>query len=148
MASSNADGTAKKQKIDSNISSISTKASTGKTGVDLRWWPRHEFVKLSQEQKDELTTWQASNEGKAFIKKTRKDASKKRKAGNVNDTSPSKKTTSWKSKFKKSIKTPSGLADVMALLVEEEKSNQALVAAIQDQHNQTDLILRYQSQIH
>ena len=57
------------------------------------------------------------------------------KADDANDTSPSKKTTSWKSKFKKSIKTPSGLADVMALLVEEEKSNQALVAAIQDQHN-------------
>ena len=52
-------------------------------GVDLRWNHPTEFKVLSREQKDELTAWQKSNEGKKILGKSREAAAKKRKATGV-----------------------------------------------------------------
>ena len=43
-------------------------ARRGSTGVDLRWYNCNEFKQLTQEQKDELVMWRASEAGKAIIK--------------------------------------------------------------------------------
>jgi hypothetical protein len=45
-------------------------AGRGDSDVDLRWYPCKEFIKLSQDQKDELTAWQKTNAGKKAQKKT------------------------------------------------------------------------------
>ena len=39
-----------------------------------------------------------------------------------------KSTGNWKKKFKNAIKIPNGLKTVMAVLAEEEKNNQAMIA--------------------
>ena len=46
-----------------NVSAIDFAAGRGQTGVDLRWYPRREFLSLSKEQKDELTAWQKTDKG-------------------------------------------------------------------------------------
>ena len=100
----------------------------GNTGVDLRWHTRKEFRELASEQKDELTEWQTSNSDRAAIKKQRLQENKKRKGQNENS---DKDNGSWKKKFKKAIKTKSGLAHVMAAMVQEEHDNASIVSAIQ-----------------
>lgn len=100
----------------------------GNSGVDLRWHTRQEFRDLSSDQKDELTEWQSSNAGRTAIKKQRVDDNKKRKGkGDHND----RDGGNWKKKFKKAIKTKSGLAHVMATMVQEENEHASIVAAIQ-----------------
>ena len=45
---------------------INIKSGRGsKTGVDLRWYPRQEFTKLKNEEKDELREWSKTEFGKA-----------------------------------------------------------------------------------
>ena len=111
-----------------NVSAV-TFAGRGKTGVDLRWHTRKEFSSLTGEQKDELTSWQSTKEGKKAIKEQRGETnSNKRTApggGNSSD--------SWKKKLRKVIKTQKGLSHVMTLLAEEESTNVALVANVQAQ---------------
>ena len=46
-----------------DVSSIDFKAGRGSSGVDLRWHPKDEYFKLSQEQKNELASWLNSPEG-------------------------------------------------------------------------------------
>ena len=41
------------------------KSGIGKTGVHLRWYARSEFMKLTQEQKDELAEWAKTDEAQA-----------------------------------------------------------------------------------
>ena len=116
------------------VSAIDFAAGRGSTGVDLRWHPKKEFNDLSQDQKDELTAWQRSDEGRKVLKASRESALKKRKT----DTDSNKSTKgngTWKKKFKKALKTPNGLKTVMSLLAEEEKSNAALVAALNTANN-------------
>ena len=36
----------------------------------------------------------------------------------------------WKKKFKKALNTPKGLAHIMSVMAEQEKSNQAFVSAL------------------
>ena len=87
----------------------------GKTGVDLRWHTRQEFRDIFSKQKDELTSWKGSNEGKASIKKQRTINSKKQKSDLENVDKGN-----WRKKFKKSIKTQSELSHVLSIMIEEE----------------------------
>ena len=103
-----------------------TFAGRGKSGVDLRWHTRHEFRDLSSEQKDELTEWQSSSDGRAKIKKQRASENKKRK-GNPNE---DKDRGGWKKKFKKAISTKSGLSHVMSVMLAEEEKQAPLVSAL------------------
>ena len=114
------------------IAAIDFSAGRGASGVDLRWHPPKEFKKLTSEQKEELTTWMKSQDGKKVMRKSRKAAiAKKRKGTDSDDDKESKqKEGNWKKKFKKALKTPNGLKTVMAVLAEEEKSNSALIAAL------------------
>ena len=116
-----------------NISAIDFNAGRGDTGVDLRWHPKGEFMKLTQEQRDELSSWQKTDEGRKTITASRKDALKKRQSSSSLRTSPKPNTSgkTWKSKFKKALKTDKGLKSIMTVLAEEEKTNTALVAALQ-----------------
>ena len=109
-------------------------AGRGNTGVDLRWHHPKEYKELSNEQKDELSQWQSSSEGKKILDKSKKEAAEKRKkrlgdkkrghgAGKSNE-------GNWKKKMKYAIKTPNGLKTVMALLGAEESSNKALQAEL------------------
>jgi hypothetical protein len=114
-----------------NVSGVSF-AGRGDTGVDLRWHTRKEFSELTSEQKDELTAWQGTKEGKKAIK-DEKSPKKKRKKDDDAAGSNDNNNTSWKSKLKKKLKTQHGLSHVMSLLAEEEASNTALISGIQIQ---------------
>ena len=114
------------------ISAIDFAAGRGKSGVDLRFHPREEFLQLPDDQKDELRAFLETNEGKKskkayYAKLNKKDKeekeNKKRKGGD----NPANGT--WKKKMKRALKTEQGLKAVMAILAEEETNNQALVAA-------------------
>ena len=116
------------------ISAIDFGAGRGSTGVDLRWHPKKEFRNLSDEQRDELTKWMRTSEGKKHVKKS-KDRSNKRNrerggdgGGNQNS---NKSDGNWKKKFKKAIKTPKGLAHIMSVMATEEQNNTAFIAAFQ-----------------
>lgn len=115
-----------------NVSSIDFSAGRGTSGVDLRWHPRNEFQRLPSEQKDELLEWMKSNDGKKAMKKSRDAFIKKRKASGDDKSKPAPKANegNWKKRFKKAIKTPKGLQQVMSVLAEEEKTNTAFVAAL------------------
>ena len=114
------------------ISSIDFKAGRGSTGVDLRWHPKKEFKNLTDEQREELTTWMKTSEGRKHMKKSRESSNAKRKRdGNGNGNDKGAGNGNWKKKFKKAIKTPKGLAHVMAVIAEEEQSNAAYVSALQ-----------------
>ena len=115
------------------VSAIDYSAGRGETGVDLRWHPKSEFNKLSQDQKDELVKWQRSDDGKKLLKASRKTAAdkKRRRDDEDKESTGGKNGKSWKSKFKKALKSEKGIKSIMALLAEEEKSNQALVSALQ-----------------
>ena len=47
-----------------NVSAIDFSAGRGNTGVDLRFHPKHKFLELTQEQRDELTNSLSTNDGK------------------------------------------------------------------------------------
>ena len=115
------------------VSAIDYSAGRGETGVDLRWHPKSEFNKLSQDQKDELVKWQRSDDGKKLLKASRKNAvdKKRRRDDEDKESTSGKNGKSWKSKFKKALKSEKGIKSIMALLAEEEKSNAALVSALQ-----------------
>ena len=61
---SGAEGQDDKTKDEATISSTSTKASKGKTGVEFRFYKRKEYEQLTGEQKHELWEWQKSNKSK------------------------------------------------------------------------------------
>lgn len=113
-----------------NISAIDFGAGRGTTGVDLRWYPNHEFRKLSDEHKTELKDWMKTQDGKKAMRKSRLAAASKRKGGDNNNTAGG---GNWKKKMKKALKTPSGLKSIMSVLAAEEQTNQGLVSALQTQ---------------
>ena len=111
-----------------NISSIDFSAGRGSSGVDLRWHTRKEFLKLSKAQKDELSDWLKTDEGK-------KHKQERLKANGAKKDEPNKrkneeKAGNWKKKFKKAIKTDKGLKSIMSIMATEEQSNRALVTAL------------------
>ena len=115
-----------------SISAIDFSAGRVTTGVDLRFYPHNKFKELPKEQQDELKEWMHIKEGK----KSKQDFYKNKKSENNGDNENKNKRKSneskgnWRSKFKKAMKTDKGLKTVMLILAEEEKSNQALVAAL------------------
>lgn len=108
-----------------NISAIDFHGGRGDTGVDLRWHHPKEFAKLSSEEKDELTAWLKTPDGKKHKAESRKGNANKRKAEN-----PQQGNTAWKKKLKKKMKSKKGLATVMSLLSEVEQDNQAFASAL------------------
>ena len=112
-----------------NVSGVSF-AGRGTTGVDLRWHPRAEFLALSDEQKDELTAWQNTTDGKKAVKKQRSELRKPKKRKNERGDNE-RNGGSWKKKFKKALKSSGGLAHIMSTLKEAETSNASLIAALQ-----------------
>jgi len=84
---------ANKKTVNFQISALGSSNKFGRgesTGVDLRWYKANEYVKLTSEQKDELTAWQKSSDGKRQIANSKKDyfASKKKSRDNQDDSSP------------------------------------------------------------
>jgi hypothetical protein len=115
-----------------NVSSIDFSAGRGSTGVDLRWHPKKDFRALPDDQRTELVEWMKTNDGRKTIKASRKQAGKKRKGVDRGDENKNPNSNgNWKKKFKRAMKTPSGLKAVMSALAEEEKSNTAFVSALQ-----------------
>ena len=117
------------------IAAIDFGAGRGSTGVDLRWHPKPEFKKLSDEQRDELVKWMRTSEGKKVLQKSKGTKfENKRKSGGGGNGDRSQKSSeggNWKKKFKKALNTPKGLAHIMSVMADEEKNNQALVFAFQ-----------------
>jgi hypothetical protein len=118
------------------VSAIDFGSGRGDTGVDLRWHTPNEFKSLTNEQKQELITWQRSPDGKSSLKKSREDHKSKRKGSNDkgdNKNSPTdaahvnKKRKQW---LKSYVKKPSGLKHVMSVLAKEETTNAAFATSI------------------
>lgn len=105
------------------ISAARFTAGRGETGVDLRWHPRKKFNELTDAQKDELTTWQKTAEGKRVMKEQKEEAGPGNSSGSKRSSPDSKKKqASWKKKFKKALKTPSGMAHVMSVMADEDST--------------------------
>ena len=117
---------------DANVSAIDFNAGRGDSGVDLRWHSKGDFMKLTQDQRDELTSWQKTDEGRKTITASRKEHLKKRNLSPNprNHPKPNSNGKTWKNKFKKALKTDKGLKTIMTVLAAEEKTNTALVAAL------------------
>ena len=63
----------------SNVSSLNLKSGTGKTGVELRWYPLNDWKKLTDAQRDECNKWSKTELGKVAFQKQRKAWKDKRK---------------------------------------------------------------------
>ena len=95
----------------SDSSMISYGAGRGQSGVDLRWHSKKEFSSLSPDQKDELTKWMKTKEGKqvrAAAKAKNKEAHNKRAKN------------SKRAKYQKQVE--SNLRDVFSVLLAEKPS--------------------------
>ena len=113
-----------------NVSAIDFGAGHGTSGVDLRWHPKKEFMSLPVEQRDELSAWIKTIEGRSVIEQSRKTF-KKKKRKDTNGGDGRNKEGNWKKKFKKALNTDAGLKSVMSLLADAEKNNSAFVSALQ-----------------
>ena len=103
--------------------------------MDLRWHHPKEFKALSNDQKDELCTWQKSQEGKRILDQSRAASAKKQKQEEFKSVRFKKDTKAgttgaWKKKLKHAIKTQDGFKTIMSVIAAEEKSNQAIIQAI------------------
>jgi hypothetical protein len=114
------------------VSDVRFTAGRGETGVDLRWHSRKEFTALSAEQRDELTTWQRSSEGKRTMK-DQKATNKESSGSKRSSPDGKKKQASWKKKFKKALKTPSGMAHVMSVMSQEDSNVAEYLSTIKSQ---------------
>ena len=114
----------RKQHGEANISAIDFSAGRGSTGVDLRWHHPKEFKALPPDQKEELCTWQKSQDGKKILEKSKASADKKRKLEKTKGKSDKPKGEgNWKKKLKSAVKTQNGFKTIMSVLAEEEASN-------------------------
>ena len=116
------------------VSSIDFNAGRGTSGVDLRWHHPKEFRALSNDQKDELCTWQKTQEGKRILDQSRTAAAKKQKeetkSGGKKKDPKAGTTVAWKKKLKQAIKTQDGFKTIMSVLAAEEKCNKAMIKAL------------------
>ena len=108
---SSTDDTNGTKKKTASVSDVNIQRGKGKTGVDLRWHSFKEYKSLSKQQKDELSAWKRSPEGKKATDTYK--ANLKRSSSNPDGNQMSKK------KFKKAV-----LAAAEAGRKKEEKSNQ------------------------
>ena len=76
---------------DANVSAIDFSAGRGNTGVDLRFHPKHKFLELPQDQKDELTNWLSTNDGKK-AKQAFFSSKKKTNSGTTGDSKNKRKS--------------------------------------------------------
>ena len=119
---------------DSNVSAIDFSAGRWNTGVDLCFHHKHKFFELPQEQKEELTNWLSTNDGKkakkAFFsskKKTNSDTTGYIKNERKSDGNAG---SNWKKKIKNALKSDKWLKSVMAILAEGETSNHSFASAL------------------
>ena len=112
-----------------NVSSIDFSSGRGDTGVDLRWHTPKEFKALTKEQKDELTSWQKTDDGKAVLAKSKEDAlAKKRKENDSGEKGEThKKRKKWLKGF---IKKPAGVKHVMELMATVEAKNATMLSSL------------------
>ena len=119
-----------------NVSAIDFSAGRGSTGVDLHFHPHDKFLTLPKEQQDELREWLHTKEGRKSKNEYYKNKRKSKSDDETDNDNKGKRKKNdevkgnWRSKFKKALKSDKGLKTVMSILAEEEKSNQALVAAL------------------
>ena len=64
------------QMISQHVSAIDFSAGRGTTGVDLRWYPRRDFLKLPANQKTELMEWMRTDAGRELITKFKQERDK------------------------------------------------------------------------
>ena len=119
---------------DANVSAIDFSAGKGNTGFDLRFHPKHKFLEVPQDQKDELTNWLSINDGKK-VKKAFFSSKKKTNSDTPGDIKNKRKSdgnagSNWKKKMKNSLKSDKGIESVMAILSEAETSNQSFASAL------------------
>ena len=112
-----------------DVSSIDFKASRGSSGVDLRWHPKEECVKLSQEKNNELGSWLHTPEG---IKQKRKNfkIDNRRRGKSQKCIANNSSGNDLKCKFRKAIKTDQGLKSIMSIMDTEERAHRAIVSAL------------------
>ena len=120
------------------VSAIDFSAGRGSTGVDLRWYPRKDFLKLPTNQKDELMEWIKTESGRELISKFKQERDRSNPSQTHNRSNGKRKLShngnnNWKRKFKKAIKTDNGLKTVMSALAEEQANKAPLVAALKSQ---------------
>ena len=100
------------------------------SGVNLRWHHPKDFKALSNDNKDELTAWQSSQEGRKILEKSKKVAAKKRRQDSSKKQTGDPYNYQGGRNMKSAIKTPHGLKIVMALLASEENSSKAFQAEL------------------
>ena len=119
---------------DANVYAIDFISGRGNTGVDLRFHPKHKLLELPQEQKDELTNWLSTNDGKK-AKKAFFSSKKKTNSGTAGDGKSKRKLdgnagSDWKKKMKNALKSDKVLKPVMEILAETETFNQSFASAL------------------
>ena len=126
------------------VSAIDFSAGRGSTGVDLRWYPRREFLKLPSNQKTELMNWMKTDSGRELVTKFKQERDKakfansspfansssthgKRKQNNKNS------SENWKKKLRKAVRSENGLKSIMSILAQEQSNNTPLIGALKTQ---------------
>ena len=110
-----------------DVSSFDFKAGRGSSGVDPRGHPKEDFIKLSKEQKDELSNGLRMDEG--MKQNTLNFKPDRNKRGRPQKCEADNKSSgrNWNSKFRKAIKTDEGSKSIMKTMATEDGTNQALV---------------------
>ena len=116
---------------EATVSGIDFSAGRGpKTGVDLRWYSKEQFKKLSEDEKSELKEYMNTKEGKKAMRKSRNSFNKRKQDDVKDDNATKSNKTSWHKKMKKALQTPNGIKKVFSIMAEEEKTNHGFVAAL------------------
>ena len=114
-----------------SISALDFSAGRGSTGVDLRFHPKKEYEALSGDKRAELIEWLGTADGKKHKREYFRDLKKNKKSSSSNKQKSGDNGGNWKKKMRQALKTDKGLKSVMSIMAAEEKSNQALVSALQ-----------------
>ena len=116
------------------ISAIDFSSGRGDSGVDLRWHTPNEFRSLNQEQKDELTSWQKTPDGKQILQKSREELKTNKRKNDRGGKSKARENSQVNKKRKQWLKgyakKPEGLKHIMSVLAKEETSNAAFIASL------------------
>ena len=135
---------------------FSALSGRGETGVDFRWHNRSEFNALTADQKDKLSAWRETAQGKAAMNKARAEFNAKRKAkklkegGESNNGGSDEKNNGAnilgnkqvQKKFQKAVAKAS--KKIVAASIEAKKSqitaaDSSLEAAIKRRSNASDM---------
>ena len=90
-----------------NVSAIDFSAGRGTTGVDLRWYPCRDFLKLPANQKTELMEWTRTDAGRELITEFKQERDKTNGNNSSNNSNIKRKSDSdngnngnWKKELK------------------------------------------------